>query len=166
MKLLSIIQFFFPEIRDRSKVQSEFFPILSVSKVNTLFENENFLSNVSPYLLTKSESIYSDFNIYFVTVLNNVFGARGSVDGWGATLQAAGPRVGILTRSLDFPIDLIFHPRYDFGVDSDSNRNEHKESSLGVKRGRRIRLRTSPLPVSWLSRKCGILDVSNKIHLK
>jgi hypothetical protein len=44
-------------------------------------------------------------------------------------------------------------PHYGPGVDSASDRNEYKESSWWVKSGR-------PPSVSLLSRKCGILDVS------
>jgi hypothetical protein len=49
------------------KVSNEVFPNLSVSKVNTLFENENVLSNISPYLLTKSESIIA--MLTFISIL-------------------------------------------------------------------------------------------------
>jgi hypothetical protein len=45
------------------------------------------------------------------------------------------------------------NPHYGPGVDSASNKNEFQEFSLGVKRGRHLRL-------GRLSRKCEILDVS------
>jgi hypothetical protein len=45
-------------------------------------------------------------------------------------------------------------------VDSASNRNEYQESSWGVKSGWRVRLTTSPSPVSRVSRKCESLDLS------
>jgi hypothetical protein len=41
-----------------------------------------------------------------------------------------------------------------------SNRDEYQESSLGVKGGRSVRLKSSALSLSTFSRNCGSLDVS------
>jgi hypothetical protein len=59
-----------------------------------------------------------------------------------------------------FQITYSFQPHNSPRVDSASNRNEYQESSLEVKRGRRVRLVTLPPSVSRLSTKYGILDVS------
>jgi hypothetical protein len=47
-----------------------------------------------------------------------------------------------------------FQPQYGPGLDSDSNRNEYQEYSLGVKADK------LPATMSSLSSKCGSLDVS------
>jgi hypothetical protein len=46
------------------------------------------------------------------------------------------------------------------GIYSVCKRNEYKELSWVVKCGRRVSMTTSPPSVSWLSRQCGILDIS------
>jgi hypothetical protein len=55
-------------------------------------------------------------------------------------------------------------PQYGPGVDSASNRNQLQESSLRVKRDRRVRLTTSQPFVSGLYRKCGSLNVSKSFR--
>jgi hypothetical protein len=68
-------------------------------------------------------------------------GARGSVVGWGAMLQAGRSWVRVPMR-WNFS---SFQPHYGPGVDSASNRNEDQESSWEVKGGRRVSLTTLPL---------------------
>jgi hypothetical protein len=60
-----------------------------------------------------------------------------------------------------FQLTLSFLPHYDPEVDSAYNRMSTKKIFLGVKGGRRVRLKTSPLSVSRLYVKCVILDVSH-----
>jgi hypothetical protein len=57
------------------------------------------------------------------------FPTRGSVNGWGAILQAGRPWVWVPMRSLIFSIFFkSFQPRYGPGVYSTSNRNEYQKT--------------------------------------
>jgi hypothetical protein len=71
-----------------------------------------------------------------------------------ATSQKVPVRVQM--RPLDFSIYLILPVELGPGVYSACNRNEYQKIVLLVKRGRRI----SRQPNRRLSRKCGILDIS------
>jgi hypothetical protein len=94
--------------------------------------------------------------LWLIKVIMVPKGARGSVVGWGTVLQAWTLRVRVPMR-WNFS---SFQPHYGPGVYSASNRNEYQEPSWGIKDGRRVRLTTLPPSVSWLSRYCGTLNVS------
>jgi hypothetical protein len=90
---------------------------------------------------------------WILNTLNAFRQARGSVIGWGTTLQAGRSRDRVPMRWV-FSIYLTFQPHYGDGVDSASNRNEYQKSSWGgrVKGGQRVGLTTLPPSMSRLSR--------------
>jgi hypothetical protein len=65
----------------------------------------------------------------------------------------------IAGSSPDDVINLIFPAALGLGVHSASIRNEYQKIFLGVKRGRGVRMTTSPTSVSRLSRQCGLLNI-------
>jgi hypothetical protein len=78
----------------------------------------------APKLNSLTPKLFSYFTSYFI-----IFGARGSVVGWGTMLQAGRSQIRFSISSPDFSIDLILAAALWPGVDSATNRNEYQESS-------------------------------------
>jgi hypothetical protein len=86
---------------------------------------------------------------------------RGSIDGWGATLQAVRLWIRVPVRSFNFfslpnPFGCTMTLGFTQPLTEMSTRKKKKKKNSGVKRGRRVRLTTWPPSVSHLSIQCGI----------
>jgi hypothetical protein len=88
--------------------------------------------------------------------LSITFGSHGSVVGWGTMLQARRSRIRDPMRSMKF----FYLPNPSSHTRPWSVLSLLTEISKWVEHSRIITLTTSPLSVSWLSRQCGIVNIS------